>query len=68
MNAIVGGFAMSVVLPFGDEDVELDRLWREQFGEPLPIRGCGDVAWQLLEDAASGARPRPAAEARSFAR
>ena len=59
---------MSVVPPFGDEDVELDRLWREQFGEPLPIRGCGDVAWQLLEDAASSPRPRAPAEARSFTR
>ena len=30
------------------EDAELDRLWRQRYGQPLPLRGCGELAWQIL--------------------
>ena len=42
------------------EDLELDRLWKERFGEPLPMRGCGDAAWELLKAAG------PPPETRTF--
>lgn len=29
-------------------DAELDRLWRERFGQPLPLRGCPDLAYRVL--------------------
>ena len=31
-----------------DEDRTLDKLWREKFGEPLPILGAADVIWDVL--------------------
>lgn len=31
------------------EDVELDRLWRARFGQPLPMLGCADIVRQILE-------------------
>jgi hypothetical protein len=32
------------------EDDELDRLWRERYGQPLPLRGCSGLAWRLLNE------------------
>ena len=34
--------------PMTDEDRELDILWRQMFGQPLPILGAADVARQVL--------------------
>lgn len=34
--------------PLTDEDRELDALWREKFGEPLPIMGGGDFVRVVL--------------------
>ena len=31
-----------------DEDRELDALWRDRFGEPLPILGAGDFVRVVL--------------------
>ena len=31
-----------------DEDRALDALWRERFGEPLPILGAGDIVRAVL--------------------
>jgi hypothetical protein len=31
-----------------EEDRELDALWREKFGEPLPILGGGDFVREVL--------------------
>jgi len=30
------------------EDIELDRLWRQVFNQPLPMLGAGDVARAIL--------------------
>ena len=30
------------------EDVELDRQWRDRFGQPLPMLGCADIVRQIL--------------------
>jgi len=32
-----------------DGDIELDRQWREAFGEPLPMLGAPDIARALIE-------------------
>nr|MBB5292260.1 hypothetical protein [Brevundimonas basaltis] len=42
-----------------DEDRELDALWRERFGEPLPILGAADIVRAVL----ARSDPPPAAEA-----
>jgi len=34
--------------PMTDEDRELNILWRQMFGQPLPILGAADVARQVL--------------------
>jgi hypothetical protein len=34
--------------PMTDEDRALDALWRERFGEPLPILGAGDIVRAVL--------------------
>lgn len=31
-----------------DEDHELDALWRERFGEPLPILGAAGIVRTVL--------------------
>jgi hypothetical protein len=33
-----------------EEDAELDRLWRQRYGEPLPLCGCGALARSLLDE------------------
>jgi len=33
------------------EHAEIDALWRERFGQPLPVLGCTEMARQLLKDA-----------------
>jgi hypothetical protein len=38
------------------EDVVLDRLWRAQFGAPLPMYGAGPQIKRLLQ--ANGLRTR----------
>ncbi|MBN9480805.1 MAG: hypothetical protein J0I52_11235 [Bordetella sp.] len=30
------------------EEVRLDRLWRERFGQPLPMVGAPEVARRIL--------------------
>lgn len=32
-----------------DEDIELDRQWREVFGQPLPMFGAAVIARKVLE-------------------
>jgi len=31
-----------------DDDRELDALWREKFGEPLPILGASEIVRRVL--------------------
>lgn len=31
-----------------NEDRALDVLWRERFGEPLPILGAGEIVLEVL--------------------
>jgi predicted solute-binding protein len=33
-----------------EDDVELDRQWREMFGQPLPMLGAAVIARKVLED------------------
>ena len=33
-----------------EEDVVLDRLWRERFGQPMPMMGAAEVAKRILLD------------------
>ena len=30
------------------EDAELDRLWRARYGEPIPLRGCAELAREIM--------------------
>lgn len=32
-----------------DEDTELDRQWREAFGQPLPMLGAAKIARNVLQ-------------------
>lgn len=34
--------------PLTPEEVRLDRLWRERFGQPLPMIGAPEVARRIL--------------------
>lgn len=34
--------------PLTPEEVRLDRLWRERFGQPLPMVGAPEVARRIL--------------------
>jgi len=45
-----------------DEDRRLDALWRERFGEPLPILGAGEIVRAVL-GLPPAAAAHPAAEA-----
>lgn len=38
------------MLPTSEEDIELDRLWRLAFKQPLPMLGAPDIAWALLNE------------------
>lgn len=38
-----------MLTPVSDEDRLYDSLWREKFGEPLPILGGGDCVREVLE-------------------
>lgn len=40
-----------MLIEMTDEDRALDALWRERFGEPLPILGAGAVIKAVLGDA-----------------
>ena len=33
-----------------EEDIELDRLWRLTFNQPLPMLGAPDIAWEILNE------------------
>jgi hypothetical protein len=43
-----------------DEDRLLDALWREKFGEPLPILGGGDFVREVLGLPVADDRPAAA--------
>ena len=36
--------------PTSEEDIELDRLWRLAFDQPLPMLGAPDIAWSILNE------------------
>lgn len=36
--------------PTSEEDIELDRLWRLAFKQPLPMLGAPDIAWTILNE------------------
>ena len=42
--------------PLDPEDAELDHLWRERYGQPLPLRGCAELVREIL---ATLAHPAP---------
>ena len=41
--------------PLTEDDQDLDRQWRETFGEPMPILGGGDIFRQILLKPTCGA-------------
>ena len=43
-----------------DEDRELDALWRERFGEPLPILGAARIVRTVLGLHSAAPPPAPA--------
>lgn len=43
-----------------EEDQELDRQWREAFGEPMPILGAGDIVRRILDEISERDRSDPA--------
>lgn len=46
--------------PLTKEDQDLDRQWRETFGEPMPILGGGEIVRQILKEArARQSQPEP---------
>lgn len=44
-----------------DEDRALDALWRDRFGEPLPILGAADIVRAVLGLPSTAPPPAPAA-------
>ena len=42
------------------EEVRLDQLWREHFGQPLPILGAGHIVREILKDQGITVPPAPA--------
>lgn len=36
--------------PTSKEEIELDRLWREVFKQPLPMLGAPDIARTILNE------------------
>ncbi|CAN5288373.1 hypothetical protein BH10PSE1_BH10PSE1_25100 [soil metagenome] len=36
--------------PTSNEDLELDQLWREMFGQPLPMLGAPEVVRAILAE------------------
>lgn len=47
-RAGVSAITPAMQTPMTDEDRELDGLWRERFGEPLPILGAGEFVRAVL--------------------
>lgn len=45
------------------EEVRLDKLWREHFGQPMPMIGAPDVARRILRQ--NGVHVRRPSDARS---
>lgn len=39
---------MAMKTPLDLEDLELDRLWRARFGQPLPLLGCAELVREVL--------------------
>ena len=36
--------------PTSEDDIELDRLWRRAFKQPLPMLGAPDIAREILNE------------------
>ncbi len=36
------------------DDLELDRMWRETFGQPLPLLGCAELVREVLRRSLEG--------------
>ena len=36
--------------PTSEEEIELDRRWREAFNQPLPMLGAPDIARAILDE------------------
>ena len=41
------------------DDAALDALWRETFGQPLPILGAGHIVRKILKDQGVAVPPTP---------
>lgn len=47
-NRIIGVTVSGGMTATTDEDIELDRQWREVFGQPLPMLGAAKIARMVL--------------------
>lgn len=45
--------------PLSPDDAALDALWREAFGQPLPILGAGHIVREILKDQGITVPPAP---------
>lgn len=47
----IGSVIVSAAMePTCEEDIELDRLWRLAFNQPLPMLGAPEIAWAILNE------------------
>lgn len=49
----------SAVRPLSADDAALDALWRETFGQPLPILGAGHIVREILRERGVAVPPTP---------
>lgn len=47
---IRSAFVLMSMTSTSKEDIELDRLWREAFNQPLPLLGAPDIAKAILDE------------------
>ena len=48
LQPVFGAIVSGVMTAPTDEDIELDRQWREAFGQPLPMLGAAKIARMVL--------------------
>ncbi|MDB5421137.1 MAG: hypothetical protein JWR59_1084 [Brevundimonas sp.] len=49
-NPFIASRVFQPMQPTSKEEIELDRLWREAFKQPLPMLGAPDIARAILEE------------------
>ena len=58
-NRLIGVTVTGGMTATTDEDIELDRQWREVFGQPLPMLGAAKIARMVLRQHQDRSSDRP---------